>query len=125
MNIISIASVSLIGVFLIILLREVNSAYILPVSIVLCGLLLLSVYPMINEMFTYSKDLMETSVNTDSIKILYKAIGAAFIIQYTSDLSRDCGVESVASKLEIAGKIYITSLCIPLVKNLISAVNNF
>ena len=80
---------------------------------------------MINELFVYSKDLMDTAVNSDSIKILYKAIGSAFIIQYASDLSRDCGVESIASKLEIVGRIYIISLCIPLVKELISTVNNF
>ena len=125
MNIISITAVALIGVFLIILLREVNSSYILPVSIVLCGFVLVGVYPLINNVFTYSNSLMAGFVSEGNIKLLYKAIGAAFIIQYTADLSRESGVESVASKLELAGKVYISSLCIPLVENLISAVNNF
>ncbi len=124
MNIISIVSVSVIGVFLVILLREVNSGYILPVSIVLCGLILLSIYPLLYELFSYSRELMGISVNAEDIKLLYKAIATAFIVQYASDLSRECGVDSVASKLEIAGKIYMLSLCLPLVKNLLSTVIN-
>ena len=125
MNIISITAVAVVGVFLIILLREVNPGYILPVSIALCGFVLIGVYPLVNEVFTYSNNLMAALVSGGNIKILYKAIGSAFIIQYASDLARESGVESVATKLEMAGKIYISSMCIPLVENLISAVNNF
>lgn len=125
MNIISIASVTILGVFMIVFLREINSSYVLPVIVVLCGIVILSIYPMISEMIIYSNNLISSSVSIDNIKILYKAIGTAFIIQYTADLCRDCGVGTVASKIEIAGKIYIISLCIPLVRNLVSTINNF
>ncbi len=125
MNIISIASISILGVLLIVFLREIHSGFTLPVSVILCGTILLSIYPMISELFAYSNDLLASSVSIDNLKILYKAIGVAFIIQYTADLCRDCGVGTVASKIEIAGKIYIISLCIPLVKNLVLTINNF
>jgi len=125
MNIISISALSIVGVFLILLLREINSGYIIPVSVVLCGIILLSIYPLIIEMLDYSNFLITSAVSGDNIKILYKSIGTAFIVQYTSDLCRECKAESVSSKIEIAGRIYIISLCIPLVKSLIETVNNY
>ncbi|MGM9658504.1 MAG: SpoIIIAC/SpoIIIAD family protein [Eubacteriales bacterium] len=52
--------------------------------------------------------------------VLIKSLGVAVCCQITADICRDCGEGAAASKVELAGKIGILLLTLPLIKQILS-----
>ena len=65
----------------------------------------------------------QTGINTDHIKIVLKITGVAYICQFASDICRDVGETSIASKIELGGKIIIISLSMPIMYSMLEIVN--
>ena len=55
---------------------------------------------------------------------LLKIIGAAYIVDFSASLCRDMGEASMASKIELAGRIFIVLLAVPWAQTLIGAVKS-
>jgi stage III sporulation protein AD len=53
------------------------------------------------------------------MELLLKALAIALACNATASLCRDCGESALAEKAELAGKIAILSLCIPLLIRLL------
>lgn len=53
------------------------------------------------------------------MELLLKALAIALVCNSTSALCRDCGETALAEKAELAGKVAILSLCIPLLVQLL------
>ena len=53
------------------------------------------------------------------MELLLKALAIALVCNSTSALCRDCGESALADKAELAGKVAILSLCIPLLVQLL------
>lgn len=51
---------------------------------------------------------------------LAKALGIGFISEFSADVCRDLGESSLAARAELAGKIGIVLLCLPLVTDIIA-----
>ena len=49
-----------------------------------------------------------------------KALGVAVLVQISADICRDCGENSVASGVELIGKLEIVILCLPMMEKIIS-----
>lgn len=56
------------------------------------------------------------------LKTILKIIGIAYIAELGSQLVRDAGQESIASKIELAGKVMIIVLAIPIIGIIIETV---
>ncbi|MBO4423333.1 MAG: stage III sporulation AC/AD family protein [Clostridia bacterium] len=52
---------------------------------------------------------------------LIKCAGIGFFSQTAADVCRDCGEASAGSKIITAGKLGILAVCLPLIKNVLSA----
>ena len=46
--------------------------------------------------------------------VLFKALGVCFLAQFAADSCRDAGESALASKVELAGKVLILLLALPL-----------
>jgi stage III sporulation protein AD len=51
-----------------------------------------------------------------------KIIGIAYIAEFGAQIVRDAGQESIASKIELAGKVLILVLAIPIISIIIETV---
>ena len=49
-----------------------------------------------------------------------KALGVAVLVQISADICRDCGENSLASGVELIGKLEIIILCLPMMEKIIS-----
>ncbi|WP_426453396.1 stage III sporulation protein AD [Paenibacillus sp. S-38] len=56
------------------------------------------------------------------LKTILKIIGIAYIAEFGAQIVRDAGQESVASKIELSGKILIMVMAIPIVSVIIDTV---
>ncbi|WP_416197909.1 MAG: stage III sporulation protein AD [Sporanaerobacter sp.] len=53
---------------------------------------------------------------------ILKIIGIAYIVEFGAQISRDAGEESIASKIELGGKVIIMVLAIPILMALMDLI---
>jgi len=63
-----------------------------------------------------------SSINPIFFKTILKIIGIAYIAEFGAQIVRDAGQESIASKIELAGKILIMVMAIPIITVIIETV---
>ncbi|MEF3301938.1 stage III sporulation protein AD [Paenibacillus sp. GYB003] len=63
-----------------------------------------------------------TNINVMFLKTILKIIGIAYIAEFGAQIVRDSGLESVASKIELAGKVLIMVMAIPIITVIIETV---
>lgn len=78
-----------------------------------------SLTEIINTLTEMAGGLGETSAY---LKIMFKVLGIALITQIISDLCRDCGESALAGQTEVAAKIIIVSLILPLLQAVIKVI---
>ena len=112
-----------VAVVMTVILREVKNEYVLPLTVVSVVVVFVQVLPMIKDIVGFSEGLTQNVLLDSSVTLLYKAMGTSLLVQYVSEFSRENGLESLASKSELVGKLYITLLCLPLISEILSAVS--
>ena len=58
------------------------------------------------------------------LTILFKALGICYITQFASDICKDCGENTLAVQTELAGKIALMILSLPLFSSLAEIISN-
>ncbi len=62
------------------------------------------------------------NVNSLYVRTILKIIGIAYIAEFTSHISKDAGQSSLAAKVELAGKILILAMAVPILTVLIETI---
>lgn len=69
------------------------------------------------------EDLAERSgIQPIYLKTILKMIGIAYIAEFGAQIVRDAGQDGMASKIELAGKVLIMVLAIPIISVIIETV---
>lgn len=84
---------------------------------VIVGALAVSV---ISPLITYISSLFNGTGFGEWGTSILKALGVAVLVQIAADICRDCGESSVASGVELIGKLEIIILCLPMMEKIIS-----
>ncbi|MEJ9209921.1 MULTISPECIES: stage III sporulation protein AD [Bacillus] len=118
-----IAGIALITVFLTLLLKEQKPNFaVLLVLFVSVGIFLFlidqiqSIIQMIREIAS------KTDINMVYVETILKIIGIAYIAELASQISKDAGLSSLASKVELAGKILILAMAVPIISVLLETI---
>lgn len=64
----------------------------------------------------------QSNINQTLLKTVLKIIGIAYIAEFGAQIVRDAGQEAIASKIELAGKIIIMFMAIPIITVIIETV---
>ena len=59
------------------------------------------------------------------IKLLIKIIGITYLSEFSSDLCKDAGAATLATQIELFGKLSILVLCMPILTSLLGAVDYY
>lgn len=125
MIILKICAVGICAVVLIALIRIYKPEF--TVEAVLCASLILFFYIIgsMKESFSYLEDIyQELSYGKEYFPIILKALGIAYITEFTSAICSDAGEKAIASKIELAGKIAIFFVALPLFTSLLELLNS-
>lgn len=118
---VGIIGIGLIGMVIAVLLRQYKPEYAvfvsLAVGILVIGMLCSQLLPIFDELKT-----MLSNLSLEYIAILIKSLGVCYLTQLASDACRDAGEMAISSKLELAGKITVLSLGLPLFGKLLEIV---
>ncbi|MBP1950383.1 stage III sporulation protein AD [Virgibacillus litoralis] len=126
MDIIQIVVLGIVASILYIVLKDMNSSFAFFVIVVTGVLIFLAIIKQIGIIFQLIESLGEkASIDGMYINTILKIIGIAYIAEIGANLTKDAGLSSVASKIELAGKIFILLLAIPIITAVIEAILSF
>ena len=58
-------------------------------------------------------------------KLLIKIIGITYLAEFSADLCKDAGANTLASQIELFGKLSILVLCMPIMTSILETVDYF
>jgi stage III sporulation protein AD len=118
-----ITGVALVGAFLAMIIKEQkpNLAFLLVVFV--GSSIFLFLIDKIYEIIQMIQQLaVNANVNMVYLSTVLKIIGIAYIAEFTSQITKDAGQGAIASKIELAGKIMILTMAIPILTVIIESV---
>ncbi len=115
MNLLNLIVIICVVSVISLLLKKCAPEYSLLLNIIISIIVCLYLFPNIINIINQIKNLINISNISDKyILILFKTLGICFIVQFASDTCTDSGEISLASKIEIIGKIIILTISMPL-----------
>lgn len=123
MEVIKIVGVSIFAVIMIIILKNYRPEMALVLSIITgIGIMLYAISKMSSVINVLNDLVSKSGVNTDFLLIIIKVIGITYIVEFGKNVCIDAGQSSIATKLEMAGKVVIVVLTIPLISSLVNVL---
>ncbi|WP_175492795.1 stage III sporulation protein AD [Bacillus sp. OK048] len=123
MEIIKIVGVALVATFLALIIKEQkpNFAFLLIVFVG-CSIFLFLVDKIYEIIHMLERLAVNANVNLVYVETILKIIGIAYIAEFASQITKDAGQGAVASKIELAGKVLILAMAIPILTVMIETI---
>ena len=122
-EIVQIIGVAFVATFLALILKEQkpNFAFLLIVFTGCTIFLFLvdQIYLIINMIEKLAAD---AKVNLIYVETILKIVGIAYIAEFAAQITKDAGQGSIAAKIELAGKILILAMAIPILTVMIETI---
>lgn len=123
MNIVGLVGIALIAAILSIMLKKYNPEYAIVLSILTSIFLIGTVLSSLTLAIDKVKNLIALAgMPLEYAMILFKTLGICFLAQFSADFCNDAGETALASKIELAAKIVIVILSLPLFEEVIKVV---
>lgn len=123
MNIIQVVVIALIATIMIILLKQYKPEFSLLISLVTCFFIFAFSFEKIETLISLIENMITKSgVKKEFFEILIKALGISYLIDFASNLCIDAGEKAIASKIEFAGKLIITTMAVPIITTLLETI---
>lgn len=111
---------SICMLFILILLKRLNSEYaLLTACIINISITLLSLGFLV-PVFDYIKELMQNENTQRLTSMLFKSAGICLLCSVAAEISADCKEESLAKRIEFAGKCTLIAYVLPLIKEVMN-----
>lgn len=65
---------------------------------------------------------VQSNINMVFLKTILKIVGIAYIAEFGAQIVRDAGMESIASKIELSGKLLIMVMAVPIITVIVDTV---
>lgn len=119
----TVVAFSMIAISVCLILKKTNPEFSLMVSIiasiVIFAIVATNLAPLFDQV---NKFVAKFNLNNIYIQTMMKALGICYLTQIASQTCSDSGYGSIASKIEIAGKLTIVLLAIPMFSNLMETI---
>lgn len=121
----AIVGVGLVAAALAVVLRQTKPEYAMLVSLAAGIFIIYKIFgdliPLVAEIDTI---LASSGVPSEYGTILFKALGICLLTQIACDTCKDAGESAIASKIEMAGRIAILAVSLPLFTQVLSIVHS-
>lgn len=118
----AIIGVCILTAISVLAIRRYAPEYSILVSAVAGSIVLTALLVSASGLFSDIEDIfLSAGLDGDVFKLVLKCLGVCYITNFAVDLCRDFGQTSLSSKIELAGKISITIMTLPLIKQILDA----
>ena len=126
MDIVKVAAIGIVAGVLAMAIRKTNPEIAMQLSIATGLLILLMVVEYLGEATEFLRELQDNMGDAyDAIGITIEIVGIAYISEFRTQALKDAGETAIASKVELAGKLIITVMTLPLIKQFTDLMLSF
>lgn len=125
MEILQIAGIAVSGVLLLSLIRVFKPEFAIYVVLATVLIILIFSLEQLTSVFQFLKTVYdEMTYGREFFPILIKVLVVAYLADFTAQLCNDAGEASIGSKVELAGKVIIFYLSLPILVSILQLVNS-
>lgn len=114
-NLFSLVGLGMVAAIMSVVLKQHQPGFAMIISIaagvLILGGVLAGIMPVINQIRAIFSS---TAVPGEYVQILFQALGLCFITQIASEACKDAGESAIGAKIELAGKISVLVISLPL-----------
>ena len=125
MNVLGVAVFAIVAAILALTLKQYSPQIAVVVSVgagvLLFGYIAASLLPVLQEVLSIS---LLSEGGAENIGTLFKCLGVCYVVQLAADSCRDAGQQAIASKVELAGKVTVLALALPMLKTVVSFLDD-
>lgn len=115
MQIVGIAGVAILAAVIAVMLRRGTGEYAMVLRLAAGALILLLILQAAAPALQQINHLLELAgIDSTYAGILFRTLGVTFLTQFAADACRDAGENALGSKVELAGRVSILVLALPL-----------
>ena len=123
MSSIQICMLAMAGVTVITVIKKWSSDFLPLLRIALTVVLTMAALTLISPLLSYLEQLTELSGTGGSAELLLKSLGVAWLTQCCADICRESGESGAANGVELAGKVELLLLALPLLNRVLEVVS--
>jgi len=113
----------LIATVLLIVVRKERPELAVLLSLAASVLILGGLLKNVSQILTVFETLAsKAQINSGYLKMVVKIVGLAYLAGFGAQICKDAGEHSIATKIELAGKIFILSLGLPIMLGLLEMI---
>lgn len=126
MTLFKVAILGICAVILALGFKQIKGEYSSLISLAAGGLIFAFIFGRLEAIISTIRQISSyISINYQYIGILVKVIGVAYICEFSSSLCKDAGYSAIASQIEMAGKLTILVMSMPILMSLLDTVSGF
>ena len=120
---VSLAALAVVIALLTVVVRQYKAEYGMAVGVAGGILLLLLIIAQMSGMFDSISGMIDrVGIRQEWLTLLLKALGICYVTQFASDCCRDAGETALASKAELAGRVAVVLLALPMLTQLLESI---
>ena len=123
MSLTTMCLVSIIVVLIAIKLKKINAEYSTLLSIGACLFIISFIISRLSSVISYiNKITGYIDVNIEYISVILKMLVVSYICEFSSNICRDAGYGAISSHIELAGRITMMVMSLPILFNVLDMV---
>ncbi|WP_268871124.1 stage III sporulation protein AD [Halalkalibacterium ligniniphilum] len=123
MEIIQIVGLGLIATFLALVVKEQKPIFAFLLVVFVGALIFLFLIEQIARVISMLEQIAQNAnINQVHVQTILKIIGIAYITEFGAQIAKDAGQAAIGSKIELAGKVLILVMAIPILTAVIEMV---
>ena len=125
MEILKIVALALTGVILAALMKSVNKEISIYIVLATVIILFLSIIDKLADIFQFLENIYDNvTYGRTFFPVILKVLAVAYITDFTAQLCKDAGEITIGSKVELAGKIIIFYLAMPILTAILELIGS-
>jgi len=123
MEILKIVSVAFISMILYLALKDEKKELAYFVLLASGIIIIIFIIPKMKAIVLFLETVsIKTGVDIIYLNTIFKILGIAYLTTFCTELCKDAGASSLASKVEVAGKVIILSLGVPILMAVLKSI---
>ena len=125
MNIFIAVFAGLTGSMLALTVKKFGDEYAALIAVSTSVIIFLIVLPYISQVVDSALEILNIKdFGSENFKVLLKGIGIAYITQFAADICDGAGETGIAKKIELAGKVGILLITLPVIGDMFELIRN-
>lgn len=126
MNIIQVGILGVIGILFAVQLKQEKSEVAIYLCIVVSLIIFVGIADYLGELVRTIKEISGyIQIDSSYISTLIKMLGITYLAEFSSGICKDAGYQSIATQIELFGKLTILVLSLPILLALLRTIQEF